>query len=91
MKRILLTALALAAVLSLSGCNPPEKKDETTTEAVTTITVTTTTETTTTSETTTASETATVTETTTGKVGGFIVYDEAPGADIEWENIGVVE
>lgn len=81
MKRKLLTILISIAVLSLCGCNPPDKEEETTTASAATTTASTT-------VTTEASESVEASETTTGRVGGFIVYDDAPGADIEWEEIG---
>ncbi len=84
MRKILTAAFVAAVMICLCGCEPPEKEETTTTTATTTATTTTTSAVTTASET----EEQTVSETTTGKVGGFIVYEEAPGADIEWEEIG---
>ncbi len=91
MKKILTAILASALILSLSGCEDPEKQ-ETTTPAETTVTTTVTTTTTTapetTAETTTTAE-ITASETTTSKIGGFIVYDELPEDGDTWEEIGI--
>ena len=92
MKKILIAAFALSVVLSLSGCEDPEKQ-ETTTPAETTVTTTTTTTTTTVSETSAeaAATTAEITapETTTSRIGGFIVYDQLPEDGDSWEEIGI--
>ncbi len=63
MRKLLIAALACAAILCFSGCEPPEKEDSATTTS----------------------------GTTTSKVGGFVVREEAPGGDIQWEEIGNAE
>lgn len=78
MKKLLMEALTVGIILSLCGCEDPEKQDAAVTTTVTTTSVATTAET-------------SASETTTGKVGGFIVREEAPGADIEWDEIGNAE
>ena len=74
MKKIFLAALIITVVLCVSSCEPPEKPES---ETTTTTSLT--------SETTTAqtSEEA-VSETTTGRIGGFIIEEMAPGGDIQW-------
>lgn len=88
MKRIITAVFVSALIVCLCGCENPEKK-----EASTTTTVVTTTEQTVSETITQAAETTeqTSAETTTGKIGGFIIYDEAPGADVTWEDIGAEE
>jgi len=78
MKKLLMAALAVGIIFSICGCEDPEKQNVTTTTSVTTTLVI-------------ITEEITPSETTTGKVGGFIVREEAPGADIEWDEIGNAE